>query len=352
MSLQAAEHPVQVEVNPEPPTVHDAMLASIARTAFSVNSDLIPYFPDSTLSDRQPPADCTTGTLTILGGDVVRVDSQPPQELALVASRQLLRTLIRSPGSKILEVVAYRQAQSAGTDPHERLATLRTAHEELVQLATEQDQPIVTTHTGERGETILDMSGVGVVDARRGRGYKDARFAYSVPLFLDFINKGGILPNMTEVVVLRAAKSALQQASDSRLSGKMVERFKLLNEIIASVQYTRTEDYVDKNPLQQSKAARGIRARLAETLSPSWQQQGVCRNKIGIQHLFFSTSYYERKYERDQRESQAKQHCQACPVREVCLETALSSGKVEGVWGGTTQQERNKILRKRQARAS
>src|ERR1700752_966753 len=40
---------------------------------------------------------------------------------------------------------------------------------------------------------------------------------------------------------------------------------------------------------------------------------------------------------------QAKQVCQACPVRTSCLEFALRLGLAFGIWGGTTAEERRYI---------
>jgi hypothetical protein len=48
---------------------------------------------------------------------------------------------------------------------------------------------------------------------------------------------------------------------------------------------------------------------------------------------------------------EAKAVCRTCPVIEKCLDYALSAREAEGVWGGTTQQERELlILAKKQTR--
>jgi hypothetical protein len=41
----------------------------------------------------------------------------------------------------------------------------------------------------------------------------------------------------------------------------------------------------------------------------------------------------------------AKQACAGCPERAPCLAWALDKGEQEGIWGGTTPQERKAILR-------
>jgi WhiB family transcriptional regulator, redox-sensing transcriptional regulator len=43
----------------------------------------------------------------------------------------------------------------------------------------------------------------------------------------------------------------------------------------------------------------------------------------------------------------AKRICATCPVREPCLEYALDYRIDHGVWGGTSERQRRRILRKR-----
>ncbi len=47
----------------------------------------------------------------------------------------------------------------------------------------------------------------------------------------------------------------------------------------------------------------------------------------------------------------AKAACAACPVREECLEFAIATIQNDGVWGGTTEDERRLIKRARRAAA-
>ena len=48
---------------------------------------------------------------------------------------------------------------------------------------------------------------------------------------------------------------------------------------------------------------------------------------------------------------EAKSICAICPVRLSCLEHALSSRERDGVWGGTTEKERRRIIRHRRRTA-
>ena len=43
---------------------------------------------------------------------------------------------------------------------------------------------------------------------------------------------------------------------------------------------------------------------------------------------------------------QAKAVCRRCPVREQCLAWALDAGPMDGIWGGTTEQERKAMTRR------
>lgn len=46
----------------------------------------------------------------------------------------------------------------------------------------------------------------------------------------------------------------------------------------------------------------------------------------------------------------AKRYCATCPIKVVCLETALAGGE-HGIWGGTTEDERREIARRRGVRS-
>lgn len=43
----------------------------------------------------------------------------------------------------------------------------------------------------------------------------------------------------------------------------------------------------------------------------------------------------------------ARRICETCPVKSACLEYALSNRIDHGVWGGTSERERRRILRAR-----
>jgi len=49
--------------------------------------------------------------------------------------------------------------------------------------------------------------------------------------------------------------------------------------------------------------------------------------------------------------AQAKAICSACTVRQLCLDYALESRQVHGVWGGTSEEERRPLIQRRSAPA-
>ena len=73
----------------------------------------------------------------------------------------------------------------------------------------------------------------------------------------------------------------------------------------------------------------------------TWQSKAACR---GLDPTIFYPDPEEDGAE-------AKDVCSVCPVRQPCLEWALSNREKEGVWGGATERERRRILRQRRRSA-
>lgn len=72
-----------------------------------------------------------------------------------------------------------------------------------------------------------------------------------------------------------------------------------------------------------------------------WRQRAACR---GVDpDIFYPVT--------DEDAEDAKAICRACPVRQACLEWALERREREGVWGGATERERRRILRRRRRSA-
>ena len=73
----------------------------------------------------------------------------------------------------------------------------------------------------------------------------------------------------------------------------------------------------------------------------AWRQQSACR---GVDpDVFYPVS--------EEEAVEAKAICAVCPVREPCLDYALTNREREGVWGGATERERRRMLRQRRKSA-
>ena len=69
----------------------------------------------------------------------------------------------------------------------------------------------------------------------------------------------------------------------------------------------------------------------------SWQDYANCRGADA--DLFFP--------ERGASTRKAKAICNACEVREECLDFAITNGEKFGIWGGMSERERRRVRRQR-----
>jgi WhiB family transcriptional regulator, redox-sensing transcriptional regulator len=66
-----------------------------------------------------------------------------------------------------------------------------------------------------------------------------------------------------------------------------------------------------------------------------WQETAAC---YGLDpEIFFPTT--------EEEAGLALSYCGMCGVREVCLAWAIQNGERYGVWGGTTEQARRRLIR-------
>lgn len=72
-----------------------------------------------------------------------------------------------------------------------------------------------------------------------------------------------------------------------------------------------------------------------------WQAKAACRGPHTS--LFFPPSHFERKEDKEARESRAKAICASCTVRKPCLDYALRIREPHGIWGGLNEAERRAI---------
>jgi WhiB family redox-sensing transcriptional regulator len=75
----------------------------------------------------------------------------------------------------------------------------------------------------------------------------------------------------------------------------------------------------------------------------TWRKRAACRG-IDVEIFYPAT-------DEDDDAEPAKAVCAECPVRQACLEHALAHREREGIWGGTTERERRRILRQRRKSA-
>jgi WhiB family redox-sensing transcriptional regulator len=75
--------------------------------------------------------------------------------------------------------------------------------------------------------------------------------------------------------------------------------------------------------------------------SAGWRAAGACVS--ADPDLFFPVSGAGKAAAQAAR---ACRICAACPVRRECLEFAMEGGEMEGIWGGTTPEERVRARRK------
>ena len=71
-----------------------------------------------------------------------------------------------------------------------------------------------------------------------------------------------------------------------------------------------------------------------------WMAQGNCSNKPT--ELFFPSD--------GTGVEKAKNICASCPVKQTCLEHALSHRINHGVWGGCSERQRRRIRKERRQR--
>ena len=87
---------------------------------------------------------------------------------------------------------------------------------------------------------------------------------------------------------------------------------------------------------------------MTEYAAVGWRAAGACASTDP--DLFFPISMTGKAAEQIAR---ARRVCAGCRVRRECLDFALDAGETEGIWGGTTPDERIRARRKttrRQAR--
>ena len=77
-------------------------------------------------------------------------------------------------------------------------------------------------------------------------------------------------------------------------------------------------------------------------MNTTWSGKAACH---GLDpRIFFPST--------DEEAEPAKDVCARCAVQGDCLEYALGTREREGIWGGCTERERRRIIRRRRRTAS
>ena len=79
-----------------------------------------------------------------------------------------------------------------------------------------------------------------------------------------------------------------------------------------------------------------------QQVDQNWQMQAACRGPHSV--VFFPPTQFERKDDKLQRESRAKEICSDCSVKRDCLDYALEIREPHGIWGGLNEVERKVLL--------
>ncbi len=100
------------------------------------------------------------------------------------------------------------------------------------------------------------------------------------------------------------------------------------------------ETLLDTAPAAPTAPVTGSPVAVPTQPSPAqWYLRGACR---GLESAVF---YPDPDSEADV--ARALEVCSGCAVLDACLDHALTRRETTGIWGGTTERERRRILRRR-----
>lgn len=95
-------------------------------------------------------------------------------------------------------------------------------------------------------------------------------------------------------------------------------------------------DYKASNSAPRTRSGRSMSLDdLFGTAEQEWQEQALCAQTDP--EAFFP--------EKGGSTREAKRICQACAVRDECLEYALLNDERFGIWGGLSERERRRLKR-------
>ena len=95
----------------------------------------------------------------------------------------------------------------------------------------------------------------------------------------------------------------------------------------------RTQPAPDQGPSRRRRPA--VRSFVVGPSSGLWMEEAACKGQPTETFFPHAGSSIFR----------ARALCLGCPVRSQCLDYALADYELSGVWGGTTERERERIRR-------
>jgi WhiB family transcriptional regulator, redox-sensing transcriptional regulator len=136
----------------------------------------------------------------------------------------------------------------------------------------------------------------------------------------------------------------LSQQAQERQTAQLAEFHERHDAAAEALRAQWALDDADKQArIQATLALAGEIAGTVAVKQLSWRQRAACRGLSS--DIFYPISENETDI--------AKSICATCPVAGACLEFALGNREREGVWGGTSERERRRIVRqRRKAQAS
>jgi len=340
-----------------PPSIHEEMLASIARTGLLSDRIFMPAISSEALQAGNRVVEAEYGSdarrLLIVGPDtialedhdsVIQLPTKPGTELLGYAL--WLRRL-----TKLSDYLGVGLFDGAVSQRAQELSSAR-ARDTLRKLAASHRFDPLVKQRGERGQSVFGVDDIIVKDLRRSRAYAEARQKHSQGLFERFILEGEHRPRMTEPPMIHAARVVLRKVTglidedDGKqripLDTEQQERFRIISQQQSRLVDSRTDIYDIVHPLRYQQEAISLREEIRETFEPDWQQRAACR---GPQSRFFHPpANYEYKADKLDRHRQAKAICASCPVIQDCLLFALQNKEKRGIWGGATEDERQAML--------
>ncbi len=348
------------------PTVEDAMLASIARTAFFGETSLLPQFAKGSLEDNNRAVQANFGDqarrLLIVGPDAVCFEDQPALVLTQRHAAEVLGALIDVRGLALRREYA-NHGILRDMPAHTRPSRVDGARNWLRSNLVDRDGESVVRFKGIRGGGTYGLPDVLVKDVRQTNHYQSMRGQKTLEVCQAYLDEGGPMPAIYEIGSFRAAQQALRTNASIDLTRDQRIRFARINQQITRHLSNRTDEYNQAHPLQtqlSDTAWMAARRAVADTFGQSWKTRGACANLDEKRKAFFAPDAAYRKEAEELRVAYAKAICATCPIRAQCLDYARQNGETEGIWGGVdfdeerkeAQREDSRQRRARQAEAS